>query len=238
MNNILLHSYIRCGSHRFVDLMLLNNDWLTVENPNIKNSSVFEWWLVPEWANRQSMIDDLNQINDNGKKWIVKSLIHFPIIDHMDRNLDFTEMGLIRLSLSDSIESCITSHISQSYHIINNSEPNIEQSLFDINLEQIYQFYKHYITRVTNSYYYSLTKNKTTGMPLISYEEICNKTELFDITDNTTIFDGKGGLIERTTRHKTPKSTKRDEIKSLIQSWIPDEIVDSLNIITDYNFEK
>lgn len=240
-SNILLHAGGRSGTHRFLDLLMLNNPNLTVK---IFNSSIslFEQHRVIEWrTNPDQRIADLNSINQQGKNWVIKTGGVPDVVYSLLNSLNFknfVEIGLVRENISDMIASATLATVNKTFHIhttdkiqeIIDREDELIDILKVINLEYIVGYcFQATMSWTTNI----LLLRHVRYFPIYTYDQIClNPESFFNYCGNYTVVQDHTIIRQPIPRLKTPEMPEfRKAIQPMMDRFITPQIIDNLNLL-------
>ena len=238
-SNVLIHAGGKSASHRFVDLLMLNNPNLTVEVPD-KNIPLLEPHYVEHWKqNPASMEADLTSITQQGKHWVMKTGgvpdFAFTMSEAYTNTI---EIGLVRENVSDHVASYVLALLNDAvFHIhtteqtqqIADREDEFINMLHDTHnmqkiLERGFQYTAYYTMNV-------LTLGQTRNFPVYTYDQISlNPESLFDYCGNYTVMLDQSTMSKPIPRLKTPHLPEfRQSLNPLLAEVIKPELIESLN---------
>lgn len=240
-SNVMLHAGGKSASHRFMDLLMLNNPNLTVEVPG-KNIPFFEPHYVQQWKqDSKSMESDLSSINQHGKHWIIKTggTPGF-VIDIQNNFTNITEIGLVRENITDNVASYVLAFLNNWLFHIHNTEQtrqivDREDEFIDMLrdaqkiqpiIEQSFQYTVFYTCNV-------LTLRQSRNFPVYTYDQISLTPEsLFDYCGNYTVMFDQHTISKPIPRLKTPELPEfREELNPMLDKLIKPELIQSLNLL-------
>jgi len=246
-NNVIMHAGGRCGTHRLLDLIILNNENFSIVAPSLPDKSVFEMYvnlhshhydnmgkLLDEYSNPNKRI--LKEINHQGKQWIIKNpgRQNFAYDISQEFTLeDFIHIGLYRKNLTDWLVSFIISLLTvrvsnqpnMGFHYLNQKMLD-EQTALEKKLIMVWKLpatkdkvVEYSMLSLAIPLYTLLTNSYHYNITMISYEQILNNPEeLFNKTDNIATSAGTT-IFSPTQRLISPKL---EELRSLIIPEIKD----------------
>ena len=240
-SNVLLHAGGKSASHRFVDLLMLNNSNLTVEIPG-KKTPMFEPQNVPEWkSSGQSPVPDLKNVNQQGKHWVIKTGGFSDFSENMINAFTNTvEIGLVRENLSDQVASYVLAILNDWIFHIHTTEQaqqiaDREDEFIDLlrdthNIQEILnKSFQHSVFYTFNI----LCLRQTRNFPVYTYDQISlNPESLFDYCGNYTMMFDQNTISKPVFRLKTPHLPEfRQALEPMLTELIKPELIDSLNLL-------
>ena len=241
-SNILLHAGGKVGTHRFLDLLMLNNSNLTVKIPGTA-IPFFEQHHIVEWrANPEQRKIDLNTINQQGKNWIIKTGGVPDITDSLMQQMNFQnclEIVLVRENISDIVASATLAIINNwTFHIhttdeiqkIIDLEDQFCDALQEIDTEYIVGHCFHGAMCWTTN---TLLLKQVRNFPIYTYDQVSlNPESLFNYCGNYTVLLDHANMCKPMPRLKTPEMP---DFRKALQPWldkvITPKMIDGLNLL-------
>lgn len=243
--NVLVHTGGRCGSHRFADLLLNNNELLSIALPGDRHTRpCYEYHNVPEWSNaKHIMIQDLKSINDSGKYWIIKTGANPNAVEHITANFqNYVEIGLIRESLLETAISYAVGTITSDWHVLDKMPDSEDDDTLikglTSDIEKLNWIADSVVFRTLTYNYSILALQNIRQFPILTYESLRDEPhKMFNDISNDTYFTVKEVFTTPRKRLITPHNKLKELMREVIKKKIDQKHVDTLNQLAPSNIE-